>query len=213
MPPDRHFGNCRNLRRVRGSGVHRDDRTGLARIRSPTADWAPSTCHTRPVAVTVRLLAASEWPLWRDVTLRSLADSPDAFRPTLSEAQEQPEEFWRRMVAATVEHRRSNLWIAIDGDDAIGKLFAGIDDELTTVYIGAMWVAPDLRGEGTGRGLMHATERWGKDNGVNRSELWVTETNRAAVRFYESLDYLCTNATQTLRKGSELMVRKLQKTI
>jgi GNAT superfamily N-acetyltransferase len=163
--------------------------------------------------VTVRLLAASEWRLWRDVALRALADSPDAFRPTLAETNDRPEAFWREAVAPTVAHERGNLWIAVDGDDPVGKLFARIDEELTTVYIGAMWVAPDLRGAGVGRRLMQAAEEWGKDSGVTRSELWVTATNQAAVSFYESLDYLPTDDTQMLREGSKLVVRKLQKTI
>lgn len=163
--------------------------------------------------VTVRLLAASEWPLWRDLSLQSLTDSPDAFRPTLAESRDQPEEFWRGMVVPTVEHERFNLWIAVNGDDPVGKQFARIDEEVTTVYIGALWVAPDLRGKGIGRSLMQAAEEWGKDRGVTRSELWVTEANEAAAHFYESLDYLPTDDTQILREGSKLVVRKLQKTI
>lgn len=170
------------------------------------------TCHTQPMPVTVRLLARSEWPLWRDVTLRSLADSPDAFRPTLAESIDQPEEFWRGTVVPTVEHEHSDLWIAVNGDP-VGKLFGRIDEELTTVCLGAMWVAPGLRGVGVGRRLVQAAEEWAKDRGVTRSELWVTEANQAAVDFYKSLDYLSTDDTQMLREGSELVVRKLQKTI
>lgn len=163
--------------------------------------------------VTVRLLTASEWPLWRDVTLQSLAESPDAFRPTLTESKAQPDEFWRGMVEPTVEDERCNLWIAVKGDYPVGKLFARIDEELTTVYLGAMWVVPDLRGAGIGKRLMQAAEKWGKDDGATRSELWVTEANQAAVHFYKSLDYLPTDDTQMLREGSKLIVRKLQKTI
>jgi GNAT superfamily N-acetyltransferase len=145
--------------------------------------------------------------------MQSLADSPDAFRPTLAETSDQPEEFWREAVGSVLEHERSNLWIAVNGDDPVGKLFARIDEEHTAVYLGAMWVAPDLRGTGIGKRLVHAAEEWGKDCGVTRSELWVTEANQAAVHFYESLDYLPTGDTQPLRAGSGLVVRKLQKTI
>ncbi|MEQ8438562.1 MAG: GNAT family N-acetyltransferase [Ilumatobacter fluminis] len=151
--------------------------------------------------------------MWRDVTLQSLADSPNAFRPTLAEASVQPEEFWRGMVGQTVEHERSNLWVAVSGDDLVGKLFARIDEELTTVYLGAMWVAPDARGAGIGGRLMQAAEAWGEDRGVTRYELWVTEANQAAVRFYESLGYVPTDDIQMLREGSELVVRKLQRAI
>jgi hypothetical protein len=57
----------------------------------------------------------------------SLADSPDAFRTTLAESKDQPEEFWRGAVASTVQHERANLWIALNGDDPLGKLFVRID--------------------------------------------------------------------------------------
>ena len=163
--------------------------------------------------VIVRLLAASEWALWRDVSLRALADSPGAFRTTLAESIDQPDEFWRGTVVPTVEHERCNLWIAVRDSNPVGKLFARIDEELTTLYIGAMWVAPDRRGAGIGRRLIQAAEEWGKDRGVIRSELWVTEANHAAVHFYESLDYLPTDDTQMLREGSNLVVRKLRKTV
>lgn len=163
--------------------------------------------------VTVRFLAASEWPLWRDVFLRSLADSPDAFRPTLSESRDRPDEFWRDMVEETVEHEHSNLWIAVNSDEPVGKLFARTDEELSSLYIGAMWVAPDLRGAGVGKSLMQAAEAWGADLGVTRCELWVTMANTAAVRFYESRGFLPTDDTQALRNGSQLLVRKMQKEI
>jgi GNAT superfamily N-acetyltransferase len=196
-----------------GGGSASHSRRGVA--ETPLGEVSPHlpTCRSQPMPVTVRLLAASEWPLWRDVSLQSLADSPDAFRPTLAEAIDQPEEFWRGTVASTVVHERCNLWIAVSGDDPVGKVFARIDEEVTTLYIGAMWVAPDLRGAGIGRRLMHAAEEWGKDSGVTRSELWVTEANQVAVHFYESLDYLPADDTQMLREGSRLVVRKLQKTI
>ena len=39
--------------------------------------------QTVSVSATIRTIRAEEWPLWRDVRLRALTDSPDAFRPTL----------------------------------------------------------------------------------------------------------------------------------
>ncbi|MGY0536566.1 hypothetical protein ACW14X_03545 [Nocardioides sp. YJ-D4] len=46
--------------------------------------------------VEVRTIAADDWSLLRNVSLQALADSPDAFRTTLAEAQALPEDFWRQ---------------------------------------------------------------------------------------------------------------------
>lgn len=48
---------------------------------------------------------------------------------------------------------------------------------------------------------LQVAEEWDKGSGVTRSEVWVTATNEAAVHFYESLDHLPTDDTQTLREG------------
>lgn len=161
------------------------------------------------MGLTVRKLTAEEWPIWRDLTLQALAESPDSFRPTLAESQDQPDEFWIEMVVPTVEHERGDLWIALGEDVPIGKLFASIDADFTTLYVGAMWVTADRRGTGVGTKLIDAALAWGRGKGAVRSELWVTEANRAAARFYHSVGYRPTDDTEMLREGSSLVVRKL----
>ena len=55
-----------------------------------------SAANLGAMDVEVRTITADDWPLLRDVSLRALADSPDAFRRTLAEAQALTEDFWRR---------------------------------------------------------------------------------------------------------------------
>ena len=87
--------------------------------------------------------------------------------------------------------------------------FARIDEEFTTVYIGAMWVSPHARRLGVGDALLAGALDWGRASGTNRAELWVTEANAAAVGFYESHGFQPTDDTDVLRHGSDLVVRKL----
>lgn len=165
------------------------------------------------MAVTVRPLAASEWSIWRDLTLRAHAADPEAFRPTLADTKDQPDEYWQEMVVPTVAHERFSLWIAESVDQPVGRLFASIDEDHDTVYIGAMWVAPETRGSGIGKALIGAAIDWALAKGVTRSELWVTEANEAATAFYTSLGYEPTADTQYLREGSNLIVRRMQRTL
>ena len=163
--------------------------------------------------VAVRTLTAADWPLWRDLTLRALAADPDAFRPTLAESLGQPDEFWQEMVGPTAEHERFNLWVATADGEPVGRLFASIDEDFTTVYVGAMWVDAGQRGQGVGKDLMAAAIEWGRQLGVTRSELWVTDANAAATAFYAARGYEPTDDTQFLREGSDLVVRKMQLTL
>jgi hypothetical protein len=42
----------------------------------------------------IRIFAAHEWPTYKNIRLRALADSPDAFGRTLAEAQEYADDYW-----------------------------------------------------------------------------------------------------------------------
>jgi len=47
------------------------------------------------IEIAVRVLDESEWPLYRDVRLRALAESPDAFTATLADEAARDDQFWR----------------------------------------------------------------------------------------------------------------------
>ena len=93
--------------------------------------------------VEVRSITADDWALVRDVSFRALADSPDAFRRTLAEAQALTEDLWRQR--AEGQHRSwcwwcplSSCWqqevergvagFAVDGDGAVVRVGDGRDD-------------------------------------------------------------------------------------
>jgi hypothetical protein len=45
--------------------------------------------------ITVRVLDGSDWPLYRDVRLRALEESPASFSAQLADEVDQDEPFWR----------------------------------------------------------------------------------------------------------------------
>ena len=158
----------------------------------------------------VRTLQVGEWPLWRQLRFDALSDSPDAFRPTLDEEKEQSDDWWIDMIDSTVEHPRGGLWIAEMEQDPVGMCFARTDTDDTVVEIGAMWVRPAARGRGIGFGLLTAALDWAVSRGVRHAELWVTESNAAAMSLYERYGFRRMTETQALRAGSGVTVRKMQ---
>ena len=45
--------------------------------------------------ITVRVLGESEWPLYRDLRLRALEESPESFSAQLADEVDHDEQFWR----------------------------------------------------------------------------------------------------------------------
>lgn len=161
----------------------------------------------------VRELQVGEWPLWRQLRLDALSESPDAFRPTLDEEKDQSDDWWIDVIDSTVEHPRGGLWIAELERVPVGMLFARIHTDDTIVEIGAMWVSPPARGKGAGSGLLTAALDWAISRGVHHAELWVTESNAAAMSLYERYGFRRTSETQALRAGSDMTVVKMQAAI
>jgi ribosomal protein S18 acetylase RimI-like enzyme len=89
---------------------------------------------------------------------------------------------------------RSNAltWIA-EGDGQMGG-FAIVElrreQEGPIAYIQTIEVAPDLRGRGIGRELLHRLEDSGCNAGAHAIWLHVDEENAQAIRLYESMGYL-----------------------
>jgi len=161
----------------------------------------------------VRTLQKGEWPLWRQLRFDALSDSPDAFRPTLEEEQDQSDEWWIDIIETTIEHPRGGLWIAEVDSVPVGMLFARIDTDHAVVEVGAMWVHPSVRGRGVGSGLLSAALEWARSRGVRHAELWVTESNSAAMGLYERYGFETTTDNQPLRSGSDSTVRKMESAI
>jgi len=95
----------------------------------------------------------------------------------------------------------------------VGMCFARTDTDDTVVEIGAMWVRPSARAVGIGSALLTAALDWAISREVRQAELWVTESNAAAVSLYERYGFRRTTETQALRTRSDVTVRKMQAAI
>jgi dihydropteroate synthase len=152
--------------------------------------------------IRVRVVEPAESPTWRDLRLRALADSPDAFGETLANASTRDETAWVRFTAP--DPTRVVLFAEQAGAPigmAVGRI-APEDPHRAHLY--AMWVAPEARRSGAGRGLVDAVKRWARLAGASSLFLRVTERAPEAHAMYRTLGFVATGETEPLRDGSSI---------
>lgn len=158
--------------------------------------------------VRIRRITPSDGRVLRDLRLRSLADSPDAFGQPIEEAMAQPEAEWtaQARVAAAGERR---AWFIAEQDApvegrppvALGVVL-GRRRPPDQLLIFSMWVDPRVRRAGVGAGLIATAEQWGAGWGARRSVLWVFAGNEPAIRFYLRLGFRTEIEGEDARTGA-----------
>jgi ribosomal protein S18 acetylase RimI-like enzyme len=138
-------------------------------------------------SLTIRPFEAAEWPAWRALRLRALADSPDAFGARLADAQARPDETWRQLLAQTVASPdRLPLLAEVAGMPA-GLAWAQHEAGIVVLY--QVWVAPEQRGHGIAHALLTRAMDWARDRGAAALELDVTAGDTPAMRLYRRLGF------------------------
>ncbi|HEY9563268.1 MAG TPA: GNAT family N-acetyltransferase [Nocardioides sp.] len=151
------------------------------------------------MSIEVRRLSADDWRDWRNLRLRSLVDSPDAFGSTSVREEAFTEETWRQ--------RAEDSTIAyVDGvPAAMGGSF-DIDQQRTQIV--AMWTDPAFRQRGLARLVLEDIVARARERG-RRVMLDVTRGNDAARATYERFGFVATGRAGPLREGSDLLVDEM----
>jgi len=143
----------------------------------------------------LRRLGPDDWDDFRDIRLRSLADSPDAFGSTLEREQAFTEDDWRRRLTGPV-------YVV---DDPTPVAVGGMFDNEGIGQIWGMWTDPAHRGRGHARRILDAVTPL-----LPRIQLHVNVANPVARTAYERYGFVGTGVLEQLRPGSdqrmELMV-------
>jgi GNAT superfamily N-acetyltransferase len=119
------------------------------------------------------------WRAWRQIRLAALADAPDSFAGTLSEAEALGEPDWRAMA------RDGAIFIATVGPRAVGVVAGLPRPSPRGRGLGAMWVAPAWRGRGVAPMLAAAVITWARAQNCTHVGLWVPADNPRARAFYQ----------------------------
>ncbi len=146
----------------------------------------------------VRWIGPDDWEMWRDIRLRSLADSPDAYGSLLSRELEFTEADWRQRL-----NDRAVLAFESGEPVAMGAAWRRHDGDFQIV---AMWVEPGHRGRGLSTLVLHELVARGRSEGA-RIGLCVTQGNEVARSAYERFGFAASDEPSSpLREGSELLV-------
>ena len=98
-----------------------------------------------------------------------------------------------RDIAFARRDPHSTILVALDAEQVIATVMVGEDGHRGWVYYVA--ADPQLQGQGLGRAMMEAAERWLTQRGVWKLNLLVRGDNAKVKQFYEHLGYTDTGAT------------------
>ncbi len=141
-------------------------------------------CHRGRLASVIELreLTAEDWPLWRELRLAALAQSPYAFGSRLADWQGEGdrEQRWREWLELPGS---TNLVALMDGTPV--GMASGVPGGVSgTAELISMWVSPQARGHGVGERLVAAVEQWARQRGADQLRLEVAVGNETATRLY-----------------------------
>lgn len=99
---------------------------------------------------------------------------------------------YERQLREAVKNPYEEIWVIEEPGTVVGFIWAAlittlVDERLG--YIKNLYVRPERRGEGYGRQLMAQAEAWMQAQGITKSALDVTLTNKAALRLYQRCGY------------------------
>lgn len=154
------------------------------------------------LAVSVERIRAEEWGLLREIRLRSLLDSPDAFGQRYEDAAANTDEDWISTARASADGERRSWFIARTDEDVPLGVVQARRRPPSDCLLFSMWVAPEARRLGVGGMLVDAVQDWGSGWGAERVVLWVLGANESAMRFYNRIGFTLLSSGPDADSGS-----------
>ena len=155
----------------------------------------------------IRPLLPHEASVFREVRLRALAESPDAFGETLQQAQAQPDSYWETLTDSVTRPDGHVMVLAEQAEQIMGFVCGLLDryDEHIG-HLGGMWVDPAFRSSGVGHLLVASILEWAHQRNHRKLQLWVTEGNLKAIRLYEKMGFVDTGKRDELPSDRSLQI-------
>ena len=126
-------------------------------------------------------LEPSQWQILRDVRLKALGDTPNAFGSTLDKEKGYTENDWRKRL------QRSDCLTAVaflEGSIPVGMIVGAPYDTQAGLF--AMWVDFIARKKGVGSLLVDTVVEWAEGKGFLEIRLDVADDNHPAIALYQS---------------------------
>ncbi len=149
----------------------------------------------------IRAVVAGDADKLRQLRLRALRDSPDAFGSSLEAELAYPDAEWLALARRSETADEIAVYVAVDGDRWLG-MAAGqwYDREAGVAGLWGMWVDPRARGAGLGERLVASVHEWAEARGARSLRLGALTGEGDPAGFYERLGFARTGETGTLRR-------------
>ena len=159
----------------------------------------------------IRTFSPHEWETYKDLRLRSLSDTPDAFGRTLAEEQERPDAEWSNRLEMGVNSNLDLPLVAEEDGIPIGLAWGRIEkSKLEVANLYQMWVAPSHRCYGIGQSLLDTVIEWARSRNANYLDLGVTISENPAMRLYRRTGFGPVGEPRQFRPDSDLMGQRMR---
>ena len=146
----------------------------------------------------IRSGTRDDWQVYRDIRLRMLRETPDAYASSYAVEAAFPESRWRQRLDNPM------LFLASGQRAGVVGTATGVERTDGTVEVVAMYVAPEARGQGCAGRLLDAVAAAARSRGALRLTLRVTAGNRAAHRCYTRYGFRPTGRAWPMERNPEL---------
>lgn len=157
----------------------------------------------------IRRARADEGPAIRDIRVRCLTESPEAFAATLDETLGRPQDHWVARAEDGASGDDAAIMVAAQPDGAtdpgrwVGVVmgYRETEPEVTgsggVISLVSMWTDPAARGLGVGRSLVQALLDWATGTDAEMVELWVMQDNTGAQKLYKAMGFAMSSTPRT----------------
>jgi len=150
--------------------------------------------------------------LFKEVRLKALKDSPDAFGSTYESALQRDHGSWRDQLFLTTTGGDRNTQFAFSGEQCVGIAALYRETSLLEGELIMMWVDPEYRGTDAASLLVNDLLSWAKDSGLDTVYLEVTDSNARAIKFYTNLGFCDSGETVEIDSDRNLHgIRMIQR--
>jgi GNAT superfamily N-acetyltransferase len=156
--------------------------------------------------VEIRRLRAGEAARFRELRLRALQDSPDAFASSYEREAELPAAHWERLAEASERALTEIVFLAEEDDAWLGMAGGYLRESAPDVAgLWGMWVSPEARRRMLASHLADTVAVWARARKALTLELSVTDRSEAAAALYERLGFVPTGETEPLASNPEIL--------
>ena len=162
------------------------------------------------MAAHIRTLKSDEVELFRELRLRAIDDTPQAFVESRKEALARSAAEWRELAELVAGQPGSVMFVAEEKQRASGFIFGRIDPEERLLgHIGGLWVDRACARRDTADALLESTIHWARSCGLQRLLLMVAGGASVPERVYLNAGFRNTGCTEKMPGATTVEMREM----